>query len=534
MKNRPVDSFREESPVLEMPANWTCLIDSGTEDNFESFFSLIEQFSGRKMVPVCAHILQLVGLVLSPQFCLETALPITHPDPLVSSVQKISLRAWNLLNSLLLLAGPDMLLKSLPGPHLKPILNSTLHDDLGTSSRQKKNASEADPIIIKRLATSRDVWDIICDLETSISPPNKNDCLNRVISPGGWDLLELLVNAWELDSQSQQLSKAPLSNNGLSTNTSAQSKSYSLRLLKQFNQAAVGEYRIGTRVLDIIFEPFSTYSTHNYRWGFATNSRSRAQTLAMRVIKLLADLDNHKFLESDRLVKDLTNKMRVIDPPELHVFINILPSSQTLRARLLSGFLEIITRPLPVCTSSIELETQESLPDWPLLQHSNINSHEHRKSASQFQPQRDDSGFQTSTIGESSLSTLSFLIHNLLPRPLLEIPANFLDRNASTARTGDSVQVLLKAESRYLIVLSRLLGLLLEDYKRKQENGLAWYKLVANGRLRKAVESTYKKVDQAYKLFDEGNGDEVKVAQQVRKLERLKIDRIIKGFEKRV
>ncbi|WAQ87586.1 hypothetical protein PtA15_8A490 [Puccinia triticina] len=505
-----------ESQVLNMPQKWVCLIPDDQDDDFEGFFSLIEQFTGRKMVPVPAHVLQLMGLVVHPMFCLRSQVPANHPDPLVLTGKKVAWRAWSYLDSFVKTSGPSSILRCLPG------YNTSKPVDMDVIPKESFKNQGCEPIV-RRLVDASNIWEILLSLDESAK---------QTISPGGWDLLNLLVTAWEIDFKNQEVPEIQTQSlHQLSKKGPIQERKTCFpHFLRQLGDAPAGGFRIDTRVYDIIFEPFSRNSASpTYVWGCATNSLARAQELSIRLLHLLDRLDCIQLLEPGRLREDIVIRMLGLETNALRTFVNVLPEDHLLRTRLLSRFLESVTRstptPLVGFTLSNSQSSAASLSPGQAGLNGTASTTGLRRTPSRTALKFDSQSSISNS--KSQLLSLSSLITQLLPRPLLEIPATGKRRSSAGSKLDPSA--LLSAESRYLSVLSVILEslLVINQSKTTDEIDHDGLNLVKQGKLRSAVQTVFDAVTEAL-----GNkSDSLEDQRTFRTLLHRKVNRIIKALE---
>ncbi|EHS64267.1 hypothetical protein, variant [Puccinia graminis f. sp. tritici CRL 75-36-700-3] len=513
-QNNPIDPMADPQ-VLSMPTKWVCLIDGGQDDDFEGFFSLIEQFTGRKMVPVPAHMLQLIGLVVHPMFCLRSHVPASHADPIVVSGKKVAGRAWSFLDLFLKTSGPDNFLRCLPG------YNNSKSADLEVIPKESFKNQDHQPIV-RRLIDASNIWEILLTFDESSK---------QTISPGAWDLLDLLITAWEIDFKNQGVPEIQTENSKGSTTKGG--KICFPHFLRQLGDAPAEGFRIDSRVYDIIFEPFGRNSASpDYSWGCATNSLARAQELSIRLLHLLDRLDGIQLLEPGRLREDIVIRMLGLETTDLHVFVNILPADHLLRTRLLSRFLESVTRSVPTALTGFALSNSQSStvslsPGRSGLTRS-TSATGLRRTPSRTALKFDDRHPQSSILNSKpQVISLSSLITQLLPRPLLDIPATTTRQSSASSKLDPTV--LVNAESRYFSVLSVILGSLLAIHQSKtgseiDQDGLS---LVKQGKLRSAIQTVFDSVTEA--LGDKL--DSLDDQKTFRTLLHRKVNRTIKAFE---
>ncbi|KAI7952460.1 hypothetical protein MJO29_008091 [Puccinia striiformis f. sp. tritici] len=501
-----------DSQVLNMPTKWVYLIDESADDDFEGFFSLMEQFTGRKMVPVPTHMLQLIGLVVHPMFCLRSQIPASNPDPIVLTGKKVAGRAWSCLGSFIKTSGPQAFLRCIPGYH-----NSEL---VGIDVIWKDYFKNQDlQPVVRRLVDRTTIWEILMTLDESAK---------QTISPGGWDLLDLLIMAWEIDFKHHGVPKTQTEALHQSNNKplAQDRKTCFPHFLRQLTDAPAGGFRVDGRVYDIIFEPFSQNSASpDYSWGFAINSRDRAQRLSMRLLHLVDQLDGIQFLEPGRLREDIVIRMLGLETPDLLIFVHVLPADHLLRTRLLSRYLESVTRPIPTPLAGFMLSNSQSSTTSLSPGRSATSTIGLRWTPSRTALKPDDRPMEPSiSNSKPQFITLSSLITQLLPRPLLDIPATATQQGLA----GPNPTVLINAESRYLSVLNVILGSLLVVHESKTSDvDVEGLNLVKHGKLRSAIQAFFDSITEACgsKL------DSLKDKKTLRALLHCRLNRSIKAFE---
>lgn len=499
-----------DSQVLNMPAKWVNFIDNDPGDDFEGFFSLMELFVARKIVPIPAQMLQLIALVVNPMLCLRSQVPASHSDPLVLSRNKISWQAWSFLDSFFKTSGPSSFLRCLPGYNHAHLLN------LEVISKDKFKNVDC-PSFIRRLVDAPNVWGILLTtLDDSSAQPT--------VTAGAWDLLALLVSAWEIDFKTQGVPETHTTeylhaSSSLKPATSDLHKTCLPHFLRQLTEAPAGGFRIDNRVYDIIFQPFyPTCTSPTYPWGVATNSLACAQELSMRLLHLLDRLDAIQLLETGRLREDIVIRMRGLETPDLHVFVNSLPEDHLLRTRLLSRFLESITRSPFTGQPGVVVSISQSTP-------LNLSPHRTglRRTPSRTALKLEDR--PTNGSCKTQLLSLCSLITQLLPRELLDIPTTA--RRLTGTNKLDSL-LILNAEARYLSALNVILGSLFAVYHHVPTaidlQGLA---LIKQGKLRTAIHAIFDAVSLAIgSKLDPRSLDLIRRNRLHRKL-----DRSIQAFE---
>ncbi|PLW51403.1 hypothetical protein PCASD_00417 [Puccinia coronata f. sp. avenae] len=503
-----------DSQVLNMPTKWVCFIDEGADDDFDGFFSLIELFTARRIVPIPAHMLQLIGLVVNPMQFLRSQVPASCNDPVVLSGKNVAWRAWSFLDSFFKTSGTSSFLKCLPGH------NHTSLANLDVILKESFRNTECSPTI-RRLIDPTTVWDILLAADDSAA--------DQTIGPGAWDFLALLISAWEIDFKNQGVPDIHTENQSPLNQTSPPDpKTYSPHFLRQLSEAPAGGFRIDSRVYDIIFEPFGrTSDSPSYSWGCATNTLARAQELSIRLLHLLVRLDAINLLETGRLREDIVIRMRGLKTPDFHVFVNLLPPDHLLRTRLLSRFLESVTRSQTATHAGLVLSESQGSASNLSPSRSGLNGTTGLRRVPSRTALKLDDRPTDSTISSSKSHLLSMtaLITQLLPRPLLDIPT------AARRRSGSDkidVQVILEAELRYLSVLSVILGSLLAVYRAcpslVDQEGL---NLVTKGKLTSAVQNHFNTVNDALGFKLDSRPDD----QTRRNLLHRQLNRTVKAFQ---
>jgi len=505
-----------DSQVLNMPTKLVNFIDNDPGDDFEGFFSLMELFAARKIVPVPAQMLQLIALVVNPMLCLRSQVPASHSDPMVLSGNKISWQAWSFLDSFFKTGGPSSFLRCLPGYNHANLLN------LEVISKDKLKNSDS-PSFIRRLVDPPNIWGILLTtLDDSSAQPT--------VTPGAWDLLALLVSAWEIDFKTQGVPETHTTeylHASLSLKPAASDlhKTCLPHFLRQLTEAPAGGFRIDNRVYDIIFQPFyPTCNSPTYPWGVAINSLTCAQELSMRLLHLLDRLDTIQLLETGRLREDIVIRMRGLETPDLHVFVNSLPEDHLLRTRLLSRFLESITRSPSTGQPGAVVSISQSTPSNLSPHRTGINGATGlRRTPSRTALKLDDRPTEGSC--KTQLLSLCSLITQLLPRELLDIPTT---ARRSTGTNKLDIPLILNAEARYLSVLNVILGSLFAVYHHVPAaidlHGLA---LIKQGKLRTAIHAIFDAISLAIgSKLDPRSLDLIRRNRLHRKL-----DRSINAFE---
>lgn len=472
------------------------------------------------MVPVPAHVLQLVGLVINPVPILRPHTLSNHPDPVVLTAKKVATKAWSFLHLILTMNRPYVLLRCLPGHNgtTERNCNSRAQSDLDIVSSDVLNDLECHQSV-KRIIEASNVWEILVNSEVSSRP---------IVTPGGWDLLTLLVMAWEIDLNNLKISDSVEIIHQLPDRRAPKTIPRFPHFLRQFNPASTGGFRLDPRALDVVFEPFRSHSNSaTYSWGRAVNTRMQAQELSIRLLHLLERLDNNQLIEPGRLREDVINQMRALETPDLHTFVNVLPADPILRIRLLSRFLESVTRSSGSAVGLVPPDTSCVVPSLssPCSSLSSIsNSPGLRRTKSRSSGNFDERGSGSSISGSKShFLSLSSLVTQLLPRPLLEIPTK---ARSNSVRVDP--KILLNAESRYFAALNVILESLLTLYKEKateiDRHGL---KLVKEQSLRTAIDAIFDSTTSACGTSLYSLGDE----KTFRSLQRRKVNRTINAFE---
>ncbi|KAI8451501.1 hypothetical protein BY996DRAFT_6416329 [Phakopsora pachyrhizi] len=445
----------QEIPVLRMPSSWVYLIDDGSDDSFEGMLSLIELFSSRTMLPVASHVLQLIGLVLNSSCSLRSHTLNFHQDPTVHTAARVASRAMSILRSLIQTCGPGTVLCCLPGHKSNSESDPSHMADL-EATKSTKNLDCGENLVLKRLTSASNVWEILsANLETASSTSSNLGKL-AIIRLGGWDLLELLVQAWELDSEKQRSTKRTLGGTVTQASNSIDAISFSPHLLRQFSLLSFGGRRIDPRVLDIIFEPFSQRASEekSYPWGNSINSADRARKLALRLLSLMLPFERKKY-----------------------------------NAQLLLLYLEAVTRPSnstdlkPLKDTSKQGKSNGS--NGSLSSFLSVNKSGLRRNLSQNSLVLDQQGqIKSSSSNFNEFPTAAYIVEKIFSRLLTEIPNS--EKNESSKVDVEVIAVedeeeeeeelkrmklkadIIEADLRYTNVLNKLINLLDKIY---DENG---------------------------------------------------------------
>ncbi|CAH7674438.1 expressed protein [Phakopsora pachyrhizi] len=481
----------QEIPVLRMPSSWVYLIDDGSDDSFEGMLSLIELFSSRTMLPVASHVLQLIGLVLNSSCSLRSHTLNFHQDPTVHTAARVASRAMSILRSLIQTCGPGTVLCCLPGHKSNSESDPSHMADL-EATKSTKNLDCGENLVLKRLTSASNVWEILsANLETASSTSSNLGKL-AIIRLGGWDLLELLVQAWELDSEKQRSTKRTLGGTVTQASNSIDAISFSPHLLRQFSLLSFGGRRIDPRVLDIIFEPFSQRASEekSYPWGNSINSADRARKLALRLLSLLQDLDSNGLFDLGRLRQDTVIKMRMLQTDSFNLFVDMLPfERKKYNAQLLLLYLEAVTRPSnstdlkPLKDTSKQGKSNGS--NGSLSSFLSVNKSGLRRNLSQNSLVLDQQGqIKSSSSNFNEFPTAAYIVEKIFSRLLTEIPNS--EKNESSKVDVEVIAVedeeeeeeelkrmklkadIIEADLRYTNVLNKLINLLDKIY---DENG---------------------------------------------------------------
>lgn len=368
---------RNYVPMMEMPVNWTNFLDGVDDDEFESFIGLVDHFTGRNIIPRPKQILQLLAIVMDPIKCLDTKQPGSNPhfdplDPLSAGPIKTGHNAFGYLTSLMRVAGSDSILRCLPGYDLDSEVIIDHQTDLRIPNPRHLSTEEisftgetesALLLMVNEILKERNLWNILFNLKSSTDPStNELHSLDLKISSGAWDLLGLLTLAWELD---YQLDPSITQSLKLNHNHDCSMLSYSPHLLRQFPKGPAGSRTIESRLIKIIFSPFSSAgASESGVWGNIVNNREEARKVSIRLLGLLQDLDASGKLDEGSLIQEMSNHMMTIsDLPALQTFINRLPAHHPkYNASLTLAFFVAITRSKPVLKTGLSrTDSQSSL-----------------------------------------------------------------------------------------------------------------------------------------------------------------------------
>ncbi|KAG0140516.1 hypothetical protein CROQUDRAFT_665077 [Cronartium quercuum f. sp. fusiforme G11] len=488
----------ENVTVMEMPQSWTCFLEGLVDADFEGLITVIENLSGRKMIPRPMQILQLVALVVEPVQCLTNLRVHTHhPDPFEPGPKKMASHAFQCLISLMRVAGADVILRCMPGFKL----DSEVTTCAGLTIPMPRQLMSTDAIcfmgetetpmllLVKRMADKTSVWDLI--LDQGLSEPlsthanlDSTDHNGVRISPGAWDFLELLSVGWELDYELESVAKG---SSGRDVE-SAERLSYSPHLLRQFSHQAVGGRVVDGKLLKIIFYPFSPASaSETLVWGRLVNSREEARKLTIRILGMLFDLETAGKLDTRRLIQDMVNLMNTIpDLAGLQMFVNSLPVHHSrLNATLLLATFEAITR--GKSRTGIGLSRTDSQTSTS----SNLSLNTQRTSSTlRRQVSQSRLRLGTESVGvlaSSNLPSLKRLIANVLGKVPMEIG---IEVGSDESAHRLSRMKLAEAEMRHKIILLALLGQLRRVFvSQPAQEGTEneWTTAVQGGELRRTL-----------------------------------------------
>ncbi|KAH9816043.1 hypothetical protein DFH28DRAFT_1056439 [Melampsora americana] len=371
-------------PIMEMPINWTNFLDGVDDAEFESFIGLVDHFTGRNIIPRPKQILQLLAIIIDPSQCLRltSKSPAHQTDPLIAGPIKTASNAFAYLTSLMRVAGSDSILRCLPGYDLDSEITIDMEKDLRIPNFRNLTTDEMisftgeieSPLlsIVTQISNEKNLWSLLFEIGSSSSSSESSSRINQTssnrhhldlkISPGAWDLLGVLTLAWELDYQLDLSELKPLKLKNIDDYSMLL---YSPHLLRQFPKGPGESRPIDSRLIKIIFSPFSpAAASETCVWGHIVNSREEARKVSIRLLGLLQDLDASGKLDQGSLIQEMSSYMMTIsDLPTLQTFINRLPAHHPkFNASLTLAFFVAITRSKPVLKAGLtRTDSQTSL-----------------------------------------------------------------------------------------------------------------------------------------------------------------------------